>query len=438
MSTIVTMPQKGLTEVSAVLAKWYVKPGDHVKAGDYLFAIEIGKATFDVESEAEGIVLAMWAQEGEDVPVKAPVCAIGQAGEAAERPNKAAQDQPADTSDNVALKVSVPLPPAAAADIPPAELRFISPRAKEAALRRGIDYRFAVPTGAEGRIIERDIDAMAVTGPFITDAARGTSECLRQGIGLGGTVTTADLGKEPRAAASSVDAGEYVAKPNSNMRKLIARNMHESLAQLAQFTLSADFDATELLGYCEMAKAEGAACGLSKLTLNDIVVYTTARVLKDYPDMNALYGDEETRLYAHVNAGVAVDTPRGLMVPTLFRADEKSLDEIAREIRDLAAECREGRLAPELLTGGTITVSNLGAMGITSFTPVINPPQVCLLGVCGLQWKLRVDENGAPHYYQAMGLSLTIDHRAVDGAPAARFLQALCRRLEKFTLELAK
>ncbi len=438
MSTIMTMPQKGLSEKSAVLAKWYVKPGDHVKPGDYLFAIEIGKATFDVESEAEGVILALWAQEGEDVPVKAPICAIGQKGETVERPNKAAADRPADASAKVPLKESVPQPPAAPAVGLPAELYFISPRAKEAASRRGIDYRFAVPTGAEGRIIERDIDAMVQTGPFITDAARGTSEYLRRGTGLGGAVTTADLGKEPGTAAPSDGASEYVVKPNSNMRRIIAKNMHESLAQMAQLTLSADFDATDLLAYCDLVKVGGAACGLSKLTLNDIIVYTTARVLMDYPDMNALYSDEETRLYSHVNAGVAVDTPRGLMVPTLFRADEKSLNQIAREIRELAAACREGSLAPELLTGGTITLSNLGAMGITSFTPVINPPQVCLVGVCGLQWKLRVDENGAPHYYRAVGLSLTIDHRAVDGAPAARFLQALCRRLEKFTLELAK
>jgi len=438
MSTIMTMPQKGLSENSAILAKWYVKQGDHVKTGDYLFAIEIGKATFDVESEAEGIVLALWAKEGDDVPVKDPVCTIGREGEIAERPVKMAVAQPVNTPADVSLKASIPQPLVPAADTSPAEHCFISPRAKQSALRRGIDYRFAVPTGAEGRIIERDIDAMSETGPFITDAARGTNECLRQGTGLGGTVTTADLGKEPSAAGSSGDGGEYVVRPNSRMRRLIAQNMHESLAQLAQFTLSTDFDATELLAYCDLVTAGGAACGLSKLTLNDIVVYTTARVLKDYPDMNALYSDEETRLYAHVNAGVAVDTPRGLMVPTLFRADEKSLDQIAREIRQLATDCREGRLAPELLTGGTITVSNLGAMGITSFTPVINPPQVCLLGVCGLQWKLRVDENGSPHYYQAMGLSLTIDHRAVDGAPAARFLQTLCRRLEKFTLELTK
>ncbi len=438
MSTVITMPQKGLTEDSAVLSKWYVKPGDRVKAGDNLFAIEIGKAAFDVESGAEGVVLALWAQEGDTVPVMAPVCAVGQAGERAERPETPAPHQAAE-SDGLLSPGSVSRPASSSPEPPPAEDLFLSPRARQAAMRRGIDHRFAIPTGAEGRVIERDIEAMAETGPFLTDAARGRGEPVREGTGLGGTVTTADLAAPvPRAAENTGAGGEFTARKNSRMRLLIAKNMQESLSQMAQFTLSSEFDATGLLAYRALVKAGGADGGLSAISINDMIVYTVSRVLKDYPDLNALYGEDETRLYTHVNAGIAVDTPRGLMVPTLFRADEKSLDEISRESKELAAACREGRLPAELLSGGTFTVSSLGAMGVTSFTPVINPPQVCLLGVCALQWKLRVDESGAPHYYQAMGLSLTIDHRAVDGAPAARFLQALCRRLERFALELAK
>lgn len=441
MSTIITMPQKGLTEDSAVLAKWYVKQGDHVKAGDCLFAIEIGKAAFDVESESDGMVLALWAQEGDNVPVKAPVCAVGQEGEKVQKPEfpslSGVTDPPAQSDTE-----SEPAPPSDP-DIGRCRSQtsrgcLISPRAKLTAQHRGIDYRFAAATGPGGRIIERDIDAMTDTGPFITDAARSMVGMKKEGTGLGGAVTSSDLIKPAPYTAELAGSEGYTVRPNSHMRRLIAQNMHDSLTRLAQFTLSTHFDATGLLAYCNLVKAEGAASGLSGISLNDIIVYTAARVIKEHPELNAAYSDSETRLFAHVNAGIAVDTPRGLMVPTVFHADEKSLDQISREIKQLAQACRQGRIDPELLTGGTVTVSNLGSMGISSFTPVINPPQVCLLGVCALEWKVRMDETGTPHYYQAMGLSLTIDHRAVDGAPAARFLQALCRRLEVFTLELAR
>lgn len=449
MSTIVTMPQKGLTEESAVLAQWYVSPGDVVKKGDNLFSIEIGKATFDVESEADGAILALWAQEGDDVPVKAPVCAIGEPEEPVERPSfsgigdGAAQPAPAPVP---AERAPGPPPQVPEAPVPEAPTTggpcFISPRAKAAALRRGLDYRFAVPTGPEGRIILRDIDAMGDTGPYITDAARALSGegRLAAGTGLGGAVTSADLARPAEAPVQpGVADGDMACtvRPNSGIRKTIAQNMHRSVSELAQFTLNTSFDASELLSYRALLKARGPALGCSGISLNDMVVYATARVLKDYPEMNAHYADRETKIFTHVNMGLAVDTPRGLMVPTIFRAETRSLEDLAQEARTLAEACRNGGIQPAQLEGGTFTISNLGAMGITSFSPIIAPPQVCLLGVCGLEWKVRPGPEGQPQCYQAMGLSLTIDHRAVDGAPAARFLQTLCRALEAFPLLLA-
>ena len=163
-----------------------------------------------------------------------------------------------------------------------------------------------------------------------------------------------------------------------------------------------------------------------------------SRTLAKHPDLNALMLDDNNiRLFKHVHLGVAVDTPRGLMVPTIFNADTKSLLEISKEVKVLAAACREGNISPDKLAGGTFTVSNLGNMGVESFTPVINPPQTGILGVDTITRRIK-EVDGEDVTYPAMGLSLTFDHRALDGAPAAKFLKELCFALENFDLLLTK
>ena len=206
---------------------------------------------------------------------------------------------------------------------------------------------------------------------------------------------------------------------------------------MAQLTHNTSFDATAILAYRKLLKnSEGDVSGI---TLGDIVLYAVSRTLLNHPDLNAHMLDDNTiRLFKHVNLGVAVDTPRGLMVPTIFNADQKSLLEISKEVKVLAAACREGNISPDLLSGGTFTVSNLGNMGVESFTPVINPPQTGILGVCGTVDRVKKGKDGEIKIYPAMGLSLTYDHRAVDGTPAARFQKELGYNLENFTALLAK
>jgi len=410
MSTIVTMPQKGLTEESAVIAQWYVKAGDTVKVGDLLFATEIGKATFDVESEAEGTVLELFAEAGEDVAIKTPVCVIGTPGESYERPTAAAAVEE-EVAAPAAQVVAAAAPVQTAAAAAGGEV-FISPRARAAAERRGIDYTNAVATGAEGRIIERDIDTLAAARPAAAAPVQA-------------------------AAAAAADE-EFTIVPNSGIRKVIAKNMHDSLANMAQLSMTAYFDATEVLAFRDKVKKQGAELGFANISVNDMILYAVSRTLPDHPILNAHYSDKEMKLFKHVHLGIATDTERGLMVPVLTGGDMKSLNQISLEAKELAAACRENRISPQALSGGTITVSNLGNTGVSSFTPVINPPQTALVGVCGIEWKVRPGKDGAPELYQAIGLSLTIDHRAVDGAPAARFLKDLCGRLENFTLLLAK
>ena len=189
--------------------------------------------------------------------------------------------------------------------------------------------------------------------------------------------------------------------------------------------------------YRKALKAAGGE--YAGITLGDIVLYAVSRTLLNHPDLNAnMLDDNSIRHFKHVNLGVAVDTPRGLMVPTIRHADEMSLLEISKAVKELAAECRDGAISPDKLSGGSFTVSNLGNMGVESFTPVINPPQTGILGVCGTIDRVRKGKDGGIEIYPAMGLSLTYDHRAVDGTPAAKFQQELCHNLEHFTTLLAK
>ena len=411
MATVVTMPQQGLTEESAVIAEWLVKEGDTVNVGTPLFSIETGKTTFEIESEAAGTVLGIFAGEGDDVPIKAAVCVIGEPGESFERPESAsaapaAESAPA-ASSAPAQAAEAAAPAAVSAE---ANQGFASPRAKAAAERAGLDWHDAAPTGPEGRVIERDIAALAANGKKVIAAK----------------------------AVEAADEEEFEIVKNTGIRKAIAKNMHESLSSMAQLTLTAYFDATAIFKYREMLKENREKLGYPNVSVNDMILFALSRTVLDYPIFNAHYSDKETKIFHRVHLGVATDTERGLMVPTLPNADLKSLNMISREAKALSAACRDNTITPAQLTGGTITVTNLGNNNISGFTPVINPPQTCIVGVGSPEWRVRPGKDGEIEMYRAMAICLTIDHRAVDGAPAAKFLNDFCRRLENFTLLLAE
>jgi pyruvate dehydrogenase E2 component (dihydrolipoamide acetyltransferase) len=200
---------------------------------------------------------------------------------------------------------------------------------------------------------------------------------------------------------------------------------------MAQLTHHSSADATAMLALRARYKT-GAKSGEPDITLNDMLLFAVARVLKRHPDMNAHFLGDRLRRFEPVNLGIAVDTERGLMVPTLFGADSMSLEEISVKSRELAGKCRDGAISPDMLSGGTFTVSNLGSLGVELFTPVINPPQTGILGVCAMLERPRRSKDGQVSFYPAMGLSLTYDHRAVDGAPASRFLKDLCDSISNF------
>ena len=221
------------------------------------------------------------------------------------------------------------------------------------------------------------------------------------------------------------------------VRRATAKGMMKSLSTMAQLSLQFSFDATQVQAYRKMLKAmEGP---MSKISLNDMVLFAVSRTILGHGDLNANVIEENAvRRFKHVHLGFACDTPRGLLVPTIFNAEKKSLLEISMECKALAAEARDGAIAPDKLQGATFTVSNLGSMGCEAFTPVINPPQTGILGVCNIETKIKSAKDSAIETYPAMGLSLTFDHRVVDGAPAARFMSELCKNLENFMTLLAQ
>ena len=239
------------------------------------------------------------------------------------------------------------------------------------------------------------------------------------------------------AAAPATSLPEYEDVKLPNIRKFIAKQMCASLSTMAQLTLNASFDATKLMALRASLKAGAEKLGLANITLNDMVLYAVSRVILNHKDLNAHYLDDTMRYFNTVNLGIAVDTPRGLVVPTVFGSDKLSLNELSKAAKTVITEAQNGTISPDNLKGGSFTVTNLGSLGVEGFTPVINPPQTGILGVCNITRRIK-EVNGEDVSYPAMGLSLTFDHRALDGAPAAKFLKDLCFALENFDLLLTK
>lgn len=432
MATLVIMPRQGQSVESCVITEWKKKKGDAVAVKDILFSYETDKSSFDEEAAVAGTLLETFAEDGDDVPCLNPVCIIGEPGEdisalIAEAKKQIGGDEPAPETKPEAKAAAIPVaapaltaaPAAAPAATEADGFIRISPRARHLAERTGADISKAEPTGPMGRIIERDINVL-----------------LDRGIYVG-----ASAAEKPTAAAAAAASPEveYEDVKLPNIRKVIAKSMHASLSSMAQLTLNASFDATKIMSLRAAFKAKGEALGMNNVTLNDMVLYAAAKTLRGHRDLNANYLDDKDimRYFTHVNLGVAVDTPRGLLVPTVFAADTLSLNELSAQTKTLISEAKAGTISPDKLRGGSFTVTNLGSMGIESFTPVVNPPQTGILGVGTITRRVKTVD-GQDVFYDAMGLSLTFDHRALDGAPAARFLRELCLGLENFGLLMAK
>jgi pyruvate dehydrogenase E2 component (dihydrolipoamide acetyltransferase) len=477
MAFVLIMPRQGNTVESCVIDEWKVAEGDAVDADTIVCVVETDKATFEVPSGEKGRILKLLYPAGEDVPVLKPIAVIGQTGEdwaaalgsgdtGGQAPGSstagsgASPGAPGGTSAASAgptvpvVDGSSPAGPVAAdgGRIP------VSPRARNLAEKQGLSLAGLGGTGPDGRIIERDVTAALENRPPLTAAARAAladgGQVPAQGSGLGGRVTAGELAA---ASANAVPAkplvladlgeGAVTDTPIKGIRKLIADRMYSSLAESAQFTMSASAPAVRMQELRSRMKAgtsysgDGEGSALSKVTINDLILFAVSRMLPRFPFMNAHKIGDTLRTFERVHLGVAVDTPRGLMVPVIRNANLLSLPRISSEAKRLAAACQSGGAKPEEITGSTFTVTNLGSLGITGFTPVLNAPEVGILGVCGIELK-PVPEDGAdccgvkfePH----IGFSLTINHQVVDGAPAARFLRALGQAVADIDLLLAE
>lgn len=400
----VIMPKEGITVESCIIGEWKKNVGDAVAVGDVLFTYETDKAEFECPSTAAGTLLAKFFEDGDEVPCLVNVCAVGNPGDAYEF-LKPGAEAPAPAAEAPAAEA----PAAAAAPAAPkAELTAISPRAMAKAVANNVNPALATGTGPKGRIIERDIDKLIASGAAAAYAAPATAE---------------------ETAFEDVKFGP--------VRKATAKSMTKSLSTMAQLTQQYSFDASQIQAYRAMLKPMDAPMG--KISLNDMVMFAVAKTIKSCPDLNAnMVEDNVIRHFSHVNLGFACDTPRGLLVPTIFHADEMSLLELSMEAKRLAAAARDGSLSPDEMTGATFTVTNIGSFGCEAFTPVVNPPQIGILGVCNIQTKIKSAKDGMIETYPAMGLSLTFDHRALDGAPAARYMSELCKSLESFMTLMAK
>ena len=421
MAVPVRAPLAQPGETRTIIA-WTKEIGDPVSAGEPICEVETDKATVEIESQADGVLVAKLFDVGAEIPEDGPIAMVGDPDEigAAEI---GMVDAAAEPGDAAPPELAVPPEPAAPPAPQPAAPRrlAVSPRARKRAAELSVTLAGLTGTGPGGRIIERDVLAAGV---------------LAAGALAAGSAAQPAAPAPALAAAPEPAAADQVI-PVRGARRLVAERMHASLRDTAQLTMTSYADATRLLQLRAAFKTADPQFEMSGVTLNDLLLFAVARTLTEHPEINATCRDGESGLEivrsAAVHLAFAVDTPRVLMVPVIRDAAGLRVRELSVRAADLAERCREGSITPAELSGGTFTVSNLGSFGVESFTPILNPPQAAILGVGAVSWR----PIGEQAVQQQIALSLTIDHRLIDGAPAARFLETLCARIAELDVLLA-
>ncbi|MFQ6018893.1 MAG: pyruvate dehydrogenase complex dihydrolipoamide acetyltransferase [Kiloniellaceae bacterium] len=428
----VLMPALSPTMTEGGLAKWLVKEGDQVSAGDVIAEIETDKATMEVEAVDEGRVgkilfaegasgikvnevIAILLEEGEDASALA-----GAAPAAAPDETAAAAPTPAPAPAAAREATPEPSPAPAVAPAPDGRRVFASPLARRMAGQAGLDLAAITGSGPHGRIVKRDIEA-AVAGGVAAVAAPAAAPLAAP------APVTLPAGPSAKEFADLLGMG-YRQEPLTGMRKTIARRLSEAKQTVPHFYLTIDCEVDELLKIRKELNAR-AAEGADKISVNDFVIRAAALSLTQVPAANASWDESGLLFYAHADISVAVATPGGLITPIVKQAETKGLAAISSEMKDLAARAREGKLKPEEYQGGSFSVSNLGMYGIKDFGAIINPPQGCILAV-GAAEQRPVVKDGALAVATVMSCTLSVDHRVVDGAVGAEFLAAFKKLIE--------
>ena len=433
MAQEIVLPQWGMEMQDATIVRWLKQEGDSVQEGEPLVELETAKIATELESTASGVVAHILVPEGAIVPIRTVLAIVAAPGEQVQRPAGTAP------SGTMAPATSAP-----GASAPPRRAHHVAPQVVPAARRlaqeRGIDLAQVQGTGPGSRILLDDVhNALAArtaappaaSAVQVTPAARHLARQhdidLRtvQGSGPRGRILIEDVQKVLVAQAQPATQPAQVV-PIKGMRQTIATRMLQSLQTMAQVTLTTEVDVTDAMTLRAGLARQWSESSLSPLHL---LIKATARALKEHPRMNAIQKEHEVELVPEIHIGVAVSLDEGLLVPTIRRADAKHLAEIARESHHLAIRARAGQAAYDEVTGGTFTITNLGSYGIDAFTPIINPPQVGILGM-GRVVEKPVVYQGEITKRSMLFLSLTFDHRVIDGAPAAAFLHTLKGHLE--------
>ncbi len=447
MATPIIMPKFGqMTEESAIV-EWRKKEGDKIAKGDILFTVETDKSVMEVEAFTDGTLLKILVQPGVNVPVQSTVGFLGNPGEAipaveAPKPAPAAAPKkeepkpvaaPAPTPVGRAVPTAPPVvAPApmrtAETAVPTAPSRFkISPRARALAEACVIDPSKITGSGPGGRIVEKDVraylDAKGYSNLRVTPAAKTLA--AKEQIDL----FTVAPGPEGRISAD--DIKRVVAekpKPMSKMRQVIAQRLTQSVVTQPHFYVTVSADMTELVALRARLKESGAP-----YTVTDFIAEAVILALKEFPEINSSTDGKTTRWSSRVNLGVAVSLEQGLVVPVIRNADELTLAELNARAKELAVKARDGKLAPDEMTGSTFTISNMGMLGVEQFTAIINPPEAAILAVASIQPQAVV-RDGLVVARQIMKMTLSSDHRLVDGALAAKFINAIKSKLEDIEL----
>src|SRR5579859_2582096 len=407
MAVEVRLPQLAASMADGIISKWLKRVGDPVKRGEPLFEVESEKVTTEVESPADGIVREIIVGEGKNVDVGAVLAVIASGDEPAAKPTS--ESAPAAKVNASAAAVDAPVRHADAAHAT-AKI-FVTPRARMAAAEIGADLSLVRGTGPGGRILERDIVAL---GPRAEVAAT--------------PVAAPEFAQPaPRTGVPAQDGDRLI--PLVGIRRTIADRMVNSQRTVAEVTLTAEVDVAEVVKLREQVSAEWERQHGFKLSYTEVIVKAVAHSLREHPNLNSSLTDEGVVLHSEINIGIGVALDDGLIVPVLRQADQKSLVDTARAIREVSDRARQGQLTRDDVGGGTFTISNMGMLGVETFTPIINWPECAILGV-GRIAERAVVRDGQIVARPTMWLSLTFDHRIVDGAPAGRFLARVRQLLE--------
>ncbi len=428
MATPIMIPEMGSSVDSCLICEWKVKPGDQVRKGDPLCEIETGKALMDIEAPVDGLLLEIFVHEGDVVPDSTIIAVIGQKDESYEhlipqismpdavypsdlsqkRPEPEKQDESSHENQN--------------GDLP--QHTGISPRASRLARELGISSSGIRGTGPGGRIIERDIRSQALDSKKIV-----SSPTLRHSTGKHKTTNSNIIGDQ-NAGLLKENSDQVIEIPIRGIRKVVGEKMLYSLQTTAQLTLHASANVSTLLALRKKLKAERKDSNKPQLTINDFILFTISRLLLKHPKLNSHFLEEKIIQYKYVNISCAIDTPRGLIAPVIKDAHKMSIYEISENVEIYKSSCRKGNIQPDDLRDGTFTVTNLGALGIEQFTPILNPPQVGILGIGNIQPRAVYKEKKI-QYFPHMSLSLTLDHQAIDGSDGARFLKDLTEMISE-------